>query len=217
MLAVLTVAGAAGTAVGLSGGDDDSPQELDQLEAELEDTEKDAAKRADELESTVTSLQSDLEAVQGLFPVTTDDVLGADAAGTWAATATFTDCTGVEGGADQCKTLGDLEFDMTIGFEGDAFTVESEDLIAPTITRDPSFTYLVDAVPSTALVPDFSCADTTSTPVVALSFRVSSADVGTDGWIALGLAGTLVVTVTPSIPDCDTSVLNYSLTAEPVG
>ena len=225
MLAVTTLAAGAAAVVGFSGGSDDSSTEMEQFEAELDDTEADAKKRADELETTATSIQtelesaqSDLEAINGLFPITSDDVLGADVSGTWEMTATFSDCSGVEGGVDQCKALAEeLGLDVTIGFDGTDFTLESDRLLSATITRDPSLTYFVTAVPTTEFIPDFTCVDTTTVPEVTMDFRVGSADISADGWIALSLNGTFVVTATPSTDQCEVSVLTYTLTGEPVG
>ncbi len=218
------VAGAAAV-VGLTKESDDGSEQVTQLEAELDDTEADAKKRADDLESTATSLQSDLDAaesdldaINGLFPITADDVLGADAAGTWSMTATFSDCTGVEGGVEQCRSSGpELGFDTTIGFDGTNFTMESDRFISMSLTRDPSFNYLVDAVPDSSFIPDFVCGDTSTAPVVTMDFRVGSADIGSDGWIALSLSGQLVITATPSTDQCEVSTLTYTLAGEPVG
>lgn len=225
ILAVTTLAAGAAAAVGFSQGSGDSSTEIDQLEAELEDTESDAKKRADDLETTATSLQteletaqSDLEAINGLFPITSDDVLGADPSGTWSMTATFSDCTGVEGGVEQCRSSGpELTFDADIGFDGTDFTMESDRFLSMSISRDPSFLYLVTSVPDPSFIPDFTCVDTSTAPEVTMDFRVGSADIGSEGWVALSLSGQLVITATPSTDQCEVSTLTYTLVGEPVG
>jgi len=222
---VTTLVAGAAAVVGLTKESDDGSEQVRQLEAELDDTEADAKKRTDDLEATATSLQSDLDAAQsdldainGLFPITSDDILGADSTGTWSMTATFSDCTGVEGGVEQCRSSGpELSFDATIGFDGTDFTMESDRFLSMSVTRDPSFTILVTAVPDPSFIPDFTCVDTSTPPAVTMDFRVGSADLSSDGWIALSLSGQLVITATPSTDQCEVSTLTYTVAGEPVG
>ena len=84
---------------------------------------------------------------------------------------------------------------------------------------DPANPEAVDADgnPIPEFIPDFTCVDTTTVPEVTMDFRVGSADISADGWIALSLNGTFVVTATPSTDQCEVSVLTYTLTGEPVG
>lgn len=190
----------------------DLEAQLAELEADIADTEGDARKQLEDVEEELTAAEDEVAALRGGLPATVDDIAGSDVSGTWNVVATFSNCDGVAGGVDACRDIGGgkLEFPLTIGFEDGTFTAASDELASVDITRDTSYTYLLEADPGDSVAfPAFSCNGTPSPGVVSMDLRTTTATIISTGWLSVEMTGTLVFTSTPTSPECVESVIRY--------
>jgi hypothetical protein len=224
--AVVTVAAlgalaVAAGAVAATRGGGDGGEELDQLRAELDDTEDDYRGQLatlegerDEAQGQLDEATTELEALRGAFPATVDTIRNSAIDGTWDLDAGFFDCTGIEGGPDACREIGggELALDLELGFDGD-FSGSSSLLSDVVVTRDPTYTYRVEGIPDPDVFGEFTCGEIPSLQQVAITFTVTEAGFAAGSWTAGKLQGELTLTVTSVAPECSTSTLSYTFEA----